>query len=105
MCHLSAEAKVQCSCFENRSLLPDEKRCVASAAPNCTEDNFQCSDRGCIPYHLTCDGIPHCIDLSDEDETYCSKLSQINVRRKYCTLVFFLELTPLVVFIPVKSSK
>jgi hypothetical protein len=34
---------------------------------------FQCSDGGCIPYTLTCDAVPHCADLSDEDTPYCSK--------------------------------
>lgn len=73
ICRLSAEGKVLCSCYENRSLMPDKQRCVTTTAPNCTEDEFQCSDRGCIPYHLTCDGIPHCMDFSDEDDIYCSE--------------------------------
>ncbi|XP_054274081.1 low-density lipoprotein receptor-related protein 1-like [Macrosteles quadrilineatus] len=71
-CHLWANGTMYCGCNDNRALLPDGKRCATVNTPNCTEEEFQCSDRGCIPYHLTCDSLPQCMDSSDEDETYCS---------------------------------
>lgn len=73
ICRLTVAGVVTCSCNVGRSLLPDRKRCATRTAPNCTQDEFQCSDLGCIPYHLTCDDVPHCIDMSDEDEKYCGK--------------------------------
>ena len=42
-------------------------------------DDFPCADsilqNGkpiCVPYSVTCDGIWHCVDGSDEDEKYCA---------------------------------
>lgn len=75
ICKLNVHGEVECSCLPDRSLLPDKRRCATSTAPNCTQDEFQCSDQGCIPYHLTCDGVPHCIDMSDENENYCGKIN------------------------------
>lgn len=34
---------------------------------------FQCGNGECIDYQLTCDGITHCKDRSDEKMQYCGK--------------------------------
>ena len=38
----------------------------------CSSDEFQCANSQCIPSHLTCDGIDHCGDYTDE-YTPCGK--------------------------------
>lgn len=38
---------------------------------NCSPKQFTCSDWSCIPHALTCDGIRHCPDGSDEDISFC----------------------------------
>lgn len=34
---------------------------------------FECGNGECINYQLTCDGIAHCKDKSDEKMQYCGK--------------------------------
>lgn len=34
---------------------------------------FECGNGDCVDYVLTCDGIPHCKDKSDEKLLYCGK--------------------------------
>lgn len=34
---------------------------------------FECGNGECIDYELTCDGVPHCKDKSDEKLLYCGK--------------------------------
>ncbi|CAH2009921.1 unnamed protein product [Acanthoscelides obtectus] len=72
ICGLSAAGAVECSCEEGR-VLSEEGRCHSKIATNCSNngDSFRCSDGGCVPFHLTCDGIPHCADKSDEEPGYC----------------------------------
>lgn len=43
---------------------------------------FECGNGECIDYQLTCDGIAHCKDKSDEKMKYCGKYAP-NMR--YCT--------------------
>ncbi|KAL1502195.1 hypothetical protein ABEB36_007373 [Hypothenemus hampei] len=71
-CELSASAQLQCSCREGR-ILQSDGRCYNAGVVDCASSNnsFRCSDGGCIPFHLTCDGIPHCADRSDEEPAYC----------------------------------
>ena len=38
----------------------------------CAESLLQNGSPVCVPYNLTCDGIRHCVDGSDEDEKYCA---------------------------------
>lgn len=40
--------------------------CLRSAA-KCSGDEFECSDRSCIPHHQVCDGHLNCPDGADED--------------------------------------
>lgn len=72
ICGLSAAGTVECSCNEGR-ILSEQGRCRAKIVTNCTNDgdSFRCSDGGCVPFHLTCDSIPHCADKSDEEPGYC----------------------------------
>ncbi|XP_066143818.1 prolow-density lipoprotein receptor-related protein 1 [Euwallacea fornicatus] len=71
-CELTASGEVECSCGNGRTLSLDG-RCLSVNIVECTntEDSFRCSNGGCVPFHLTCDGIPHCGDSSDEEPGYC----------------------------------
>lgn len=70
ICTLDPFGKPVCTCFPGRSLTEDHKRCVSKKSA-CTGDSFRCSDGGCVPFQLTCDGINHCADGTDEDPGYC----------------------------------
>ena len=65
----------QCSCSKDKiQVESDPSRCV-SMHFSCPFPSvqFQCSDAEfCVPYNLTCDGIEHCLDGSDENERYCA---------------------------------
>lgn len=37
------------------------------------QDEFECANGECIDFSLTCDGVSHCKDKSDEKPSYCSK--------------------------------
>ncbi|XP_046386652.1 prolow-density lipoprotein receptor-related protein 1 isoform X2 [Ischnura elegans] len=73
-CGLDAMGSVVCSCFSGRQLVvfggPSGTKCVGKPA-NCSDEAFHCTGGGCIPYWFSCDGIPHCPDLSDEDSAFC----------------------------------
>lgn len=48
----------------------------ASAALNVScgsVDDFECGNGDCINYSLTCDGMAHCKDKSDEKQSYCGE--------------------------------
>lgn len=36
-------------------------------------DGFECGNGDCINYSLTCDGMAHCKDKSDEKQSYCGE--------------------------------
>ena len=38
-------------------------------------DDFECGNGECINYNLTCDGMAHCKDKSDEKQSYCCEFS------------------------------
>lgn len=42
-------------------------------------DDFECGNGDCINYSLTCDGMPHCKDKSDEKQSYCGMFFFINL--------------------------
>lgn len=69
VCSLDQWGKVTCSCYAGRSLTED-RRCVSKKSA-CTGSSFRCSDGGCVPFQLTCDGVNHCADGTDEDPGYC----------------------------------
>lgn len=49
-------------------------------------DDFECGNGDCINYSLTCDGMAHCKDKSDEKQSYCGELfnGAINSRIMSC---------------------
>ncbi|XP_055591150.1 low-density lipoprotein receptor-related protein 1 [Uranotaenia lowii] len=69
---LFAGGKIECSCTHG-VLHSDGRRCVPKQSYNCSKEEFSCSNGGCIPYYLTCDSIPHCLDGSDEKASFCAK--------------------------------
>ncbi|XP_068084350.1 prolow-density lipoprotein receptor-related protein 1 [Anabrus simplex] len=73
ICKLDVAGAVLCSCYGDRRLLVDERRCVDNNNKTCGEHYFQCSTGSCVPFHLTCDGVSHCEDDSDEDIQYCTQ--------------------------------
>jgi hypothetical protein len=36
-------------------------------------EDFECGNGDCINYSLTCDGMAHCKDKSDEKQSYCGE--------------------------------
>lgn len=80
-CKLDASGAAICSCYPGREvLLSNPKRCIEArvSRDNGTCDGsgtqFECSTGSCIPFELTCDGVKHCEDGSDEMESYCTGL-------------------------------
>jgi low-density lipoprotein receptor-related protein 1 (alpha-2-macroglobulin receptor) len=78
ICKVNRKGHAVCECHPGRFLIrQDGKRC-SHTVQHCKDNHdFQCSqslDQSpiCIPYNLTCDGVSHCPDNSDEDERYCA---------------------------------
>jgi low-density lipoprotein receptor-related protein 1 (alpha-2-macroglobulin receptor) len=62
-----------CACTQGY-LDKDGKRCLnrnREAACNRVSE-FECRSGECVPYIVTCDGIPHCSDNSDEAINFCA---------------------------------
>lgn len=88
-CRLNIQGAVECSCFYNRTLLPDKHRCVENKLENnCSNNEFWCSSNECIPFENTCDSIRHCLDESDEDIKYCGKKPNL-ILKLYCFKILF----------------
>lgn len=48
--------------------------CPSAQNTSCSSmDDFECGNGDCIKYTLTCDGMAHCKDKSDEKQSYCSE--------------------------------
>lgn len=50
---------------------------VFSEVRTCSAAEFDCGSDQCIPMRWSCDGVPDCDNESDEEESFCSKLSYI----------------------------
>ncbi|XP_040330903.1 low-density lipoprotein receptor-related protein 1B isoform X2 [Herpailurus yagouaroundi] len=74
LCLLTPNGRVNCSCRGDRILL-DDNRCVTKNSSCNMYSEFECGNGECIDYQLTCDGIPHCKDKSDEKLLYCENRS------------------------------
>ncbi|KAK3568547.1 hypothetical protein QTP86_008754 [Hemibagrus guttatus] len=70
LCLLTPDGTVNCSCRGERVLL-DDNRCVSENSSCSIHREFECGNGECIDYQLTCDGIAHCKDKSDEKMQYC----------------------------------
>uniref|UniRef100_A0AAQ4PNY3 EGF-like domain-containing protein n=1 Tax=Gasterosteus aculeatus aculeatus TaxID=481459 RepID=A0AAQ4PNY3_GASAC len=71
LCLLTSEGRVNCSCRGDRKLLEDNT-CIALNTTCNNIDEFECGNGDCINYTLTCDGMAHCKDKSDEKQSYCA---------------------------------
>ncbi|ELK04590.1 Low-density lipoprotein receptor-related protein 1B [Pteropus alecto] len=74
LCLLTPNGRVNCSCRGDRILL-DDNRCVTKNSSCNIYSEFECGNGECIDYQLSCDGIPHCKDKSDEKLLYCENRS------------------------------
>ncbi|XP_076159537.1 low-density lipoprotein receptor-related protein 1B-like [Alosa pseudoharengus] len=70
LCLLTPHGTVNCSCRGERQLL-DDNRCVSRNSSCNIHSEFECGNGECVDYQLTCDGIAHCKDKSDEKMQYC----------------------------------
>lgn len=73
-CLPKGENSFVCVCSQG-FLDTDGKRCLSRAqAPQACNKTleFGCKSGECIPYTLTCDGLNHCADNSDEAVIYCA---------------------------------
>uniref|UniRef100_A0A673BTW4 Low density lipoprotein receptor-related protein 1Aa n=1 Tax=Sphaeramia orbicularis TaxID=375764 RepID=A0A673BTW4_9TELE len=71
LCLLTSEGRVNCSCRGDRKLL-DDNTCIALNTTCNNIDEFECGNGDCVNYTLTCDGMAHCKDKSDEKQSYCA---------------------------------
>ncbi|KAI1892263.1 hypothetical protein AGOR_G00131550 [Albula goreensis] len=71
LCLLTSEGRVNCSCRGERKLLNDNT-CAAQNSTCSSVEEFECGNGDCINYSLTCDGMAHCKDKSDEKQSYCA---------------------------------
>ncbi|KPP78525.1 low-density lipoprotein receptor-related protein 1-like [Scleropages formosus] len=71
LCLLTSDGRVNCSCRGERKLMEDNT-CVARNTTCNSVDEFECGNGDCINYSLTCDGMAHCKDKSDEKQSYCA---------------------------------
>ncbi|XP_028847177.1 LOW QUALITY PROTEIN: low-density lipoprotein receptor-related protein 1B-like [Denticeps clupeoides] len=74
LCLLVPNGTVNCSCRGARVLL-DDNRCVSENSSANIHTEMECGNGECIDYQLTCDGIAHCKDKSDEKMQYCDNRS------------------------------
>lgn len=61
------------SCAWTRAQLMKPSPSPAANSSCRAQDEFECANGECISFSLTCDGVSHCKDKSDEKPSYCSK--------------------------------
>ncbi|XP_035237468.1 low-density lipoprotein receptor-related protein 1-like isoform X1 [Anguilla anguilla] len=71
LCLLTSEGRVNCLCRGDRKLMEDNT-CTARNSSCSSVEEFECGNGDCINYSLTCDGMAHCKDKSDEKQSYCA---------------------------------
>ncbi|XP_028437900.1 low-density lipoprotein receptor-related protein 1 isoform X2 [Perca flavescens] len=71
LCLPTSDGRVNCSCRGDRQLLGDST-CSSMNVSCGSVDDFECGNGDCINYSLTCDGMAHCKDKSDEKQSYCA---------------------------------
>ncbi|TKC46861.1 hypothetical protein EI555_015271 [Monodon monoceros] len=71
LCLLTHQGHVNCSCRGGR-ILQDDLSCQAVNSSCRAQDEFECANGECINFSLTCDGVSHCKDKSDEKPSYCN---------------------------------
>ena len=73
ICLPHGDANFKCECSQG-ILDKDQKKCISrSKIASCdTLKEFECKSGECVPYVITCDGIPHCSDGSDESLIFCA---------------------------------
>ncbi|XP_035376859.1 low-density lipoprotein receptor-related protein 1B [Electrophorus electricus] len=74
LCLLTPSGTVTCGCRGERMLL-DDNRCVSANSSCSRRSDFECTNGECVDYQLTCDGIAHCRDKSDEKRQFCDNRS------------------------------
>ncbi|TKS67457.1 Low-density lipoprotein receptor-related protein 1B [Collichthys lucidus] len=77
LCLLTPHGKVNCTCRGERVLL-DDNRCVSENSSCNIHTEFECGNGECINYQLTCDGIAHCKDKSDEKMHNCGVVERVS---------------------------
>lgn len=70
VCTLDKDGNVKCLCTRG-ILARDGLRCIQLKNDKCSAEEFLCGSGECIPYALTCDDVPHCLDRSDEKISFC----------------------------------
>lgn len=53
-------------------------------------DEFECGNGDCINYTLTCDGMAHCKDKSDEKQSYCGESCCVHL---FCCFSYLFQLS------------
>ncbi|XP_072597864.1 prolow-density lipoprotein receptor-related protein 1 isoform X2 [Vulpes vulpes] len=71
LCLLTHQGHVNCSCRGGR-ILQEDLTCRAMNSSCRAQDEFECANGECINFSLTCDGVSHCKDKSDEKPSYCN---------------------------------
>lgn len=60
--------------LKRRQLFLSAFFCLTALNTTCNNiDEFECGNGDCVNYTLTCDGMAHCKDKSDEKQSYCGE--------------------------------
>lgn len=80
--------------------------CLTALNTTCNNiDEFECGNGDCVNYTLTCDGMAHCKDKSDEKQSYCGKGNLCLSKNSFnVVLVVDICMLSLYCFLPVVSQ-